>query len=218
MKVIKFLPFFIFLDLSLNTAKDPEKLYTALNENIEKFIHLKKLVLEGNDKYTIPTVIFKMRTLEFLSLNAFKDSSSLNELSQLQNLRFLSLDFCGLNHVPESVTHLKKLQGLDLTGNEISYLPEEFSSLHELVTLDLTNNLFTAIPEPLKQTPKLKYLDLNNAEGTDKEQLRLYHVGVNEIKTVPDLSAFRSLKELDVTYAYEATDSLQKQYAHVKVR
>jgi len=208
----------IFLDISFSSAKDPQLVFSRLNSNIEKFTHLKKLTLEGNDVYPVPENIFRMHSLEFLTLSSFKDSSAMARLNELQNLRFLGLDFCGLNSVPPSVLQLNKLQGLDLTGNEISYLPEGIADLSELVTIDLTNNLFTEIPSVLTRSPKLKYLDLNNAEGTDREKLRSYHVGVNKINYVRDLKEFRSLKELYVTDAYNGMDSLNKQYAHVKVR
>lgn len=208
----------VFLDVSFATTPDPGKLYKDLNENLLRFPNLKKLTLDGNDKYPVPEPVFQLTQLEFLALSSFKDSLSWTKLDALQNLRFLSLDFCGLKTVPPAVLSLKKLQGLDLTGNEIAHLPEETSGLTELITLDLTNNSFTEIPLALKNNPKLKYIDLNNAEGTNRGELRSYQVGVNKIRTVPDLTLFPSLKELYVTYAYEELDSLSRQYANVKIR
>jgi|GEM_PF-6291698 len=208
----------IFLDISAARVKDPHSVFYELNETITKFTHLKKLTLEGNDTLPIPGNIFKMQKLEFLALTSFKDTSKLSQLNWLQNLRFLSLDFCGLDHLPSSVLLLKNLQGLDLTGNEISYLPEEFSVFRELITIDLTNNLFTEVPSVLRQNQKLKYIDLNNAEGTEREKLSVYRVGVNDIKRMPDLWEFKSLREIYITHAYPGVDSLQRQYAHVKVR
>lgn len=208
----------VFLDISFATAKDPRSLFKRLNDNINQFVQLKKLTLEGNDTLPIPGAIFNMPKLEFLTLTSFKDTSGLSALTNFYNLRFLGLDFCGLKQVPAPVMKLKNLQGLDLTGNEISALPPQFADLSNLITVDFSNNMFTEIPQSLKYNNKLKYLDFNNAEGIEKDKLSVYRVGVNEIKRIPDLAEFKSLKELYVTYAYSDVDSLNKHYAHVRVQ
>ena len=209
----------VFLDISFTSEKDPGKLVQELNANILKFPNLKKLTLLGDHKSGLPENILKLGSLEFLAINSITIDPN-TDFSRLEKLRFLCLGDCRLEKIPASVLRLTNLQGIDLTGNEIHSIPEEASTFYDLRTIDLSNNNFSEIPEALKKCTHLKYMDFINSEGLDKEKLKTFHIGVNEIKTIGDLNEFRNLQGLSLVWAYPREDiaSLRLKYPHLTIK
>jgi Leucine-rich repeat (LRR) protein len=106
--------------------------------------------IENKNLLTVPTLIFGLKSLRFLSL---KNNHLKNFSKQIKNL--------------------KNLKELNLSNNNLVGLPEELCTLQELEILDLSNNSLKELPANIDNLKKLKSLDLygNNFSDAEKEKI-----------------------------------------------
>uniref|UniRef100_A0A8R7QLQ7 Leucine-rich repeat-containing N-terminal plant-type domain-containing protein n=1 Tax=Triticum urartu TaxID=4572 RepID=A0A8R7QLQ7_TRIUA len=140
---------------------------------------LLKLLSAGNNHLsgTLPDELFKVTTLEHLSLPFNWLEGELKGIINLTNLVTLDLgknEFRG--NIPESIGELKKLEELLLDHNSMSgELPSALSNYTNLVTLDLKVNHFNGEFTKINflSLPNLKILDIlsNDFTGTIPESI-----------------------------------------------
>jgi Leucine-rich repeat (LRR) protein len=146
------------IDISHNDARiifdNMEEMPSLINMNLERTHALslssiakvsqriERLHISDNDFTSLPTQIFKLRSLQelFMSRNDFGGRFPL-KLTKLTNLRFLSCDECQFSGtLPDAIRMLTLLELLSLSRNELSgQIPSGMSLLTELRLLDLSS-------------------------------------------------------------------------------
>lgn len=109
---------------------------------------------------TIPHEIFKLKSLDTLSVSYCALERVPRAIWKLKNLRLLALNSNCLEIVPESIGLLQSLEVLDLGFNELKFLSKSIFNLRKLEHLHLGNNKLTYISEELEKLKDLKSLHL----------------------------------------------------------
>ena len=151
---------------------------------------------------TIPHEIFKLKSLDTLSVSFCGLERVPEAISKLINLKIIALNSNCLQTVPKSIGQLKSLQILYLSNNELKSLPETLFNLKNLEILGLGSNKLTYIPEEIDKLESLKslYLHSNKLKSLpesignlhDLENLTIYS---NLLTSLPEsIMRFNSLK------------------------
>ncbi|KQJ93382.2 tyrosine-sulfated glycopeptide receptor 1-like [Brachypodium distachyon] len=126
---------------------------------------------------TLPDELFKVTSLEHLSLPGNLLEGALNGIIRLTNLVTLDLGGNDLSgSIPDAIGELKRLEELHLEHNNMSgELPSSLSNCTSLITIDLKSNHFSGelTKVNFSSLPSLKNLDLlyNNFNGTIPESI-----------------------------------------------
>ncbi|KAI4334737.1 hypothetical protein L6164_013449 [Bauhinia variegata] len=167
---------------------------------------------------TIPHSLGNLLQLNYLDLSYSSSTSNLDWLSDLTSMKTLKLAYVNLGTVinwQQKLTNLSHLQELDLSGCNLvsSKSPLLFNHSANLAILQLSGNHLTgSIPKSWLDICSLSVLDLssNNMSGrfddfvstsTNCANKSLQHLLLGEnqmIGSVPDLSQFSFLQELDL--------------------
>lgn len=185
------------ISLKINIGTDTID-YKKFIINIEKFINLRKVVIDNFFGYqlNLPESLWKLKKLEFVSLHNLT-IEGFSDLEKLSELKYLSLMGSRLNTIPNEMYSLNNLEYLDLTLNFLNSIPEQISALTKLRELDLTNNCFTQIPPSLTKLSQLEYLDFNNAE-TARKFVDGTDFCFNTLTTIPDIKQMGSIKKINL--------------------
>ena len=132
----------------------------------------------------------KVNSFEFSSLKLPTipcDSNLSSNLSGLKNITSINLSDNIINKIPLSLCEASNLKHLYLNKNLIPFISEEYLDLFTskillLETLELNNNQILELSELIYRFKNLKSLKLHG----------------NLLKSLPDLSKFKSLLELDI--------------------
>lgn len=122
-----------------------------------------------------PTEICKLKYVKRLYLNENKLYKLPSEIGNLINLQRLWLYNNNLTSLPVEIGKLKYLKFLDLTDNQLKELPKEIGNLNNLQTLRLWNNHLTSLPSEIGNLKKLEvlYLQDNNIKKLPKKILNI---------------------------------------------
>lgn len=124
-------------------------------------------------------------------------------IGQLVNLETLDLHGNHINSLPENFSSLKSLKNLNVAENELTILPFEFLHNLPLVELNASRNKLhgTLMGPEVNGFENLQVLNvaynalesLSSGESFDFPSLQMLLVDTNRLKSLPSLSACRSL-------------------------
>lgn len=149
------------------------------------FANVKRLILIKCGLKCIPSSIFKMKKLKYLSLYHNEISSIPDEISKLR-LEYLSLCENNLSDV-SPLWNVKTLQHLILHKNKISHVSENINNLSELVVLNMSKNNISIFPE------------IDNLQNVQK--IVLYG---NPLKYFPHICLLKRLKLISIDHIEES--------------
>ncbi len=129
---------------------------------MKQIVNLKRLWLQGAGLSSLPSWFGDMGMLEELDLdsNLFQDIPT--PIFSLTNLRYLSMGDIPLGEIDPRISSLTALTTLYLHSAKLATLPKEFASLEKLTTLGLWNNEFEEVPPVIFQLKNLLTLHLEN--------------------------------------------------------
>lgn len=131
---------------------------------IQACINLRKIVLQGNEVYKLPSSLSHATRLTYLDV-------SNNRLDDLTGAGFekhpslVSLKMCNnrLTSLPESFTSFKCLRTLNIASNSLEILPPFLCDLVTLVDLDISFNQIKQLPVEIGKLTKLeRFMATNN--------------------------------------------------------
>jgi len=214
----------------------PRSIFLELVEKNNYFVENQKITkinLSELNIRTIPHEIFKLKSLNTLSVSFCGLERVPRAISKLKNLKLLALNSNSLQIVPESIGQLKALEVLYLGYNELKSLPETLFNLENLEILSLGNNKLTRIPEEIGRLENLKNLHLycNKLESLpesigrlrDLEHLTIYS---NLLTSLPvSFLDFNSLKFIrlydndfkDLDFISKVVNCLKQKNTQVKI-
>jgi Leucine-rich repeat (LRR) protein len=143
------------------------------------------------------------RLADFKLANNNLEGSLLSVIGQFDNLETLDLHGNHINALPETLSDLKNLKNLNVAENKLTALPFEY--LHNLPLVELNasrNKLHGTLMGPeitgfgTLQVLNVAYNSLENlssGESFDFPSLQMLLVHANRLKSLPSLSACRSL-------------------------
>jgi len=159
---------------------------------------IKELIISNIGLKEIPDNIFKLSTLNLLSIYqsnieiispAIQNLSNLeiirfyenkinelpNELFNLKQLKILNLRTNKIKVIPPTIQNLSKLEELYLEDNDIKELPLELFNFKYLTKLNLRTNNIEVVPPAIQNLSKLEYLYLkeNDIKQLPKEIFNL---------------------------------------------
>jgi hypothetical protein len=183
----------IEIPLAINEYPNITELYVSGNkessyqtpDNMEKFVHIKKLTLWSYCDFSKLKPMPRLETLHTVVQNTENDTRKLvalfpnlkhleiwdshsknqklpDEIEQLSSLESLHLVSCGLENLPKSFVKLKQLKELNLRGLPMAVFPEEIVKLENLEILEISQP-FVKLPDGLKNLKKLRKLNLNSS-------------------------------------------------------
>ncbi|NLD98388.1 MAG: leucine-rich repeat domain-containing protein, partial [Fibrobacter sp.] len=195
-KKIRYLPDYLFgLDTITKLDLSENKL-SSIPDDIEKLVNIKELSVSENNLQTLPSSICKLKALTVLDVSCNQmgmDNGSFlfpECIGQLINLTVLYGDYNKCFPLPESFSNLTALQTLSLfqCSDETPVdFPIQITALSNLRTLNIGSNSFREIPAAIANLTNLKYINLSSS--------------LCYLKSVPDLSALKSLTILDASGA-----------------
>ncbi len=141
--------------------------------------------------------------------------TSVNEaVKHAESARELVLSDRHLRTLPKSIAKLTKLETLDVSGNPLHQLPDWLFDLKTIRALNLRCTGLNEIPREIRAFQALEVLEVGGDDFTqlpptltELSHLRVLNINtVAELRTVPDLSALRSLQELSLDWAPQLTN------------
>ncbi len=199
---------------------------------------LTKLLLYNNHlgDLSSSSIFSKFTNLRILNLNHNSITQLPNDIGCLVNLEILSIEHNQLNELPREISLCTHLIELHLGYNQLNKLPLEIGYLINLKQLILHRNNLLELPESITHLKSsLKYLDvacnnlrifpskfhtLNLIEFYPEhnpllERIPIHSVQENEILTLKEICARRSMSELrNPTLNYQPT--LRERIQHNK--
>lgn len=147
--------------------------FEKLEPQFEELLNIKSISFFNLNLDKIPLSIFKIKTLEYFSVQMnpiFSSKNLFSNLDSLPNLSRLFLYDCRLDYIPENIGNLIKLKELDLSANRLKELPASMRFLTELEELHISQNDFIEFPYVVLEFKKLRKLSLNFNNLTDEEK------------------------------------------------
>lgn len=136
----------------------------VIPSEIGNFDKLRTLSISGNLSGQLPAAIFKIATLQSLSILNYSGNPNLNftlpaNIGNLSNLKLLYLNNCITSIIPESIGNLSNLVSLNLFNNSLSgTIPATICNLTKLKELELSQNQLTgSIPTEIGNLNQLTY-------------------------------------------------------------
>lgn len=196
-------------------------------EVVFRFKNLEKLDLADNFIEQVPTAIWTLEKLKFLSLSGNKIDYSKLKFKRNKHLKDLNLQYTQMAKMPKSLKKNRKLEILFVGNNPIKFikndfkrmsnlkalnlynirtstLPKSIGKLNNLEELDLYHNELQFLPKEICQLPKLKTLAVANnqlwnlpEEISKMPNLQTLYAHHNRLNTLPSLP---NLKLLDIGY------------------
>ncbi|EPR79023.1 Leucine rich repeat protein [Spraguea lophii 42_110] len=109
------------LNLSYNRLEEIPSNFTMLE-------NLKELILDSNLFITLPEILFRLKSLSFLSLNC-NEIKDLTNLIENDTLEIISLNFNRFSVIDSTILKLKKLRKLYIISSYIIIVPEELRKM-----------------------------------------------------------------------------------------
>lgn len=134
----------------------------ALGDDFARLRALKRLSLDACGLERVPGVLFRVGTLEYLSMDDNLLTELPADLGKLSALRVLSLNRNQVSALPDAAGSLPALQMLNLDNNLIRELPATIAGLVCLKTLSLAANQLDQLPEAVCSLPALESLDVRH--------------------------------------------------------
>ncbi|MDR7212089.1 TPR end-of-group domain-containing protein [Flavobacterium piscis] len=203
------------------SGKSREQLYET-PDNLEKFVHIKKLTLWSYCDFTKMQPMHHLEKLNIVVKNTEADTRNIvalfpnlkrmevwgshsenqnlpDEIGNLTSLESMHLVSCGLNDLPNSFSNLKQLKELNLRGLSMDTFPEEIAQLENLEILEVQQPL-TKLPDTLSNLKKLKKLNLNSAlNGASMDVSGYFKAKKIYLKPIPDvIGKLENLEDLNL--------------------
>lgn len=193
------------LDLSHNNVSDLRKM---------QYIHEIEYLDLSHNEITDINYLSSIYSLKSLFLNNNKVVNFKDSLSGLSGLVELGVGYCGITFSDiRSLNYLKNLTYLDISGTDPSL--DSVATLTKLTTLILRDCKLYAGKDLtlINSLSNLVKLDISE-NGIDDEkygygldssrlpEIEYLGIGGNDFISIPDLSGFDKLKELDVSNSY----------------
>ncbi|GMN27914.1 hypothetical protein TIFTF001_001850 [Ficus carica] len=112
------------------------------SSSIECLFVLQQILLSSCRSFeSLPTSVFKLRSLAILTLDGCSNLKELPDISEpMKSLQQLHLDGTGIRQLPSSITQLIGLRNLYMDGCEnLKFVPNSICNLNALSTLTLSN-------------------------------------------------------------------------------
>ncbi|XP_056162253.1 disease resistance protein RUN1-like [Syzygium oleosum] len=181
---------------------------------------LKKLrsLLLGNcqNLLELPGSIGNLESLEVMDLSSTKIASLPRSVKHLKNLKVLKMENTHLEEFPKDIKNLQKLEEMDLSQcrNMKGWILCDIRGLSSLKILRLSSTQISSLPSTLPLLSDLQQLDLSECDQLWDLQrlpssLSILRWGSKKMRTVPDLSFLRNLKELYLGDNFDPTDRMQ---------
>ena len=163
----------------------------------------------------------KNRKITKINLSDFHIRAIPHEIFRLKSLDALSVSYCALKRLPRAISKLKNLKLLALNSNCLEIVPESIGLLQSLEVLDLGFNELKNLPETLFNLGKLENLHLGNnklpnisEEIGALEKLRSLYLYGNKLTSLPD--SIGKLRHLERFMIYRnLLTSLPESIAHL---
>lgn len=198
-----------------------ENLYQT-PDNLEKFIHIKKLTLWSYCDFTKLKPMPHLETLHTVVQNTEEDTRNIvalfpdvkhleiwgghlknqnlpDEIANLTALESLHLVSCGLENLPKSFVNLKKLKELNLRGLTMNTFPEVITQLENLEILEISQPL-AKLPDELSNLKNLRKLNLNSAlNGANMDVAGSFFNEKVYLKPIPEvIGKLKNLEDLNL--------------------
>ncbi|XP_056162270.1 disease resistance protein L6-like [Syzygium oleosum] len=188
-----------------------------LPESIKSLKKLRSLLL-GNcqNLLELPGSIGNLESLEVMDLSSTKIASLSRSVKHLKNLKVLKMENTHLEKFPKDIKNLEKLEEIDLSKcwNLKGWIIWDVRGLSSLKILRLSSTKISGLPWTLPLLSDLQQLDLSECDQRWDLQrlpsgLSILRWGSKKMRTVPDLSFLRNLKELYLGDNFDPTDPMQ---------
>ncbi|MEO6305328.1 MAG: leucine-rich repeat domain-containing protein [Bacteroidia bacterium] len=113
----------------------------ALPNTLHFLKNLKDVSIENCVLDSFPKQLFKITTLNFLSLSNTNTHFLTKHFERFQNLEVLIIENNPLASIPFEIYKAQKLRLISFRGNKLTKLPDSISQLENLTLLDLRGNL-----------------------------------------------------------------------------
>ena len=134
-----------------------------LEWNSEIPIHkIEKIKIEKSILASVPTHIFLLESLTWLSFVSASFSIFPTEILQLSQLRTLCFSNSQIKVLPAKIRKLQALEILNIDVNRLQRLPKEIGDLKNLYILTLGHNQLKSLPKEIGDLRELIHLKLNN--------------------------------------------------------
>jgi len=169
---------------------DLRKLSLTEVPDLELFVELKELFLQGNSLTTFKAKDIGSKKLRYLDLS----ENNLQKVKFRRNdsLEVVKLNDCGLKKIPRSIKKLKGLKRLELDKNEIHKIPAFLRRMKKLEEINLSFNDLQVSEKDLKQLQKLTIIQLignNMTELPDNiavlQAARKLNFSMNQLHDLP---------------------------------
>lgn len=122
-----------FLNLGLITGhfQVTNKIETLPN-SLSKLQSLKTLVYADNKLLQVPSIIFDLKSLQYLNVSGNSINFLPKKIISLTSLKVLDIGYNNFYSFPNTILSLKKLTILVISGNKIKYIPTEIFDHLEL--------------------------------------------------------------------------------------
>ncbi|PXY47010.1 leucine-rich repeat domain-containing protein [Flavobacterium hydrophilum] len=191
-------------------------------DNLEKLIHIKKLILWSycdfskikpmvhlekldvvvkNTEADTRNIVALFPNLKYLEIwgDHLKNQNLPDEIENLKSLESLHLVSCGLGNLPKSFVNLKQLTELNLRGLPMNTFPEEITQLENLEILEISQSL-AKLPDSLSNLKNLRKLNLNSAlNGANMDVAGSFFNEKIYLKPIPEvIGKLENLEDLNL--------------------
>lgn len=171
---------YVTLDEALAAAPAARNLWlydqgqTQIDPKLWKITSLERLSLRKNKLSAIPSEIAALNRLVWVDLGENQIAELNPVLCKLPALTQLYLNDNAISNLPPGIVSAKTLTYLNLDRNHLTQLPPEIVELPALKWLRLNGNQITALPEKIDQlAPTLKRLHLKGNPLPEAERDRI---------------------------------------------
>ncbi|XP_018717437.1 disease resistance protein RUN1-like isoform X2 [Eucalyptus grandis] len=188
----------------------------SLPDSVGSLKKLQRLCLGNCRKLAeLPFSIGNLELLEVMDLSSTMISRLHRSVKNLKNLKVLKMENTHLSKFPKEIKNLKKLEEMDLSQCKNLKGPihcDIIKGLSSLKILRLSSTKISGLPGSADRFSDLQRLDLEECDQVRvlpilPPNLSILRWGSKKMRTVPDLSYLKNLKEL---YLGDITDTTQK--------